>query len=405
MNVKKIIISISFLSITLATLAQDLTPFHHKNGKHGYKDQAEKIIVEPTYDRARKFSEGLALVTLNGKFGFIDNTGSEVIPLKYKDASSFHDGLASVMGNDYKFGYINQEGKELIPLKYQIAKDFSEGLGSVSLDGKNGFIDKKGNEVIPLQYDYADSFSEGLAKVSQNQKKGFIDKNNKIVIPLKYDFAFSFSEGFAGVKQFDKFGFIDKTGKEVIALKYDVVYSFSEGLAQVERNGKCGFIDKTGREAVPVKYDRVYSGFYEGKAIVKLGDRTFSIDKNGKLIGRYPVPHTALIGYKSGVPKSIEISKGVPSDIDSIMIKPLIMDYNYNGNFDKTDEYVVKRFTLQRVGSVGAPFGGNVMKMKGSYLQKGYSYWLSNVEVYHVKKDGTLESMNPSEMGLSFKIQ
>src|SRR5690606_23632207 len=47
-----------------------LTPFEGANGKYGYKDQSGNVIVEPNYDFAYEFSEGLAGVHVLGiRFG------------------------------------------------------------------------------------------------------------------------------------------------------------------------------------------------------------------------------------------------------------------------------------------------------------------------------------------------
>lgn len=67
--------------------------------KFGYKVD-EKIIIEPKYEMAHDFNEGLGLVQLNGGYGFIDSYGTVVIPLKYKTADNFIGGLAKVELNE-----------------------------------------------------------------------------------------------------------------------------------------------------------------------------------------------------------------------------------------------------------------------------------------------------------------
>ena len=281
---------------------------YSEGDKWGYRTQDGEIIVEPKYNFASYFHEGLAAVRTNGifgfnkKFGYINEKGEKVIPFKYDDALNFSEGLAPVRTNGIlglykKWHYIDKTGKKVIPFKYDEASSFSEGLADVRKgnreNGKWGYIDKTGHEVVPFKYDYASSFSEGLAYVRKGNwedgKWGYIDKTGKIIIPFEYDGAHRFSEGLALVRignSIDgKWGYIDKAGHEVVPFKYDDAESFSEGLAAVKKgdwvNGKWGFINKRGQELIAIKYDDARS-FYNGRGEVKLNGTWIKVDKNGK---------------------------------------------------------------------------------------------------------------------------
>ncbi len=82
-----------------------------KNGKHGFIDANNNVIIPHVYDTVGSFNEGLAYVKKNGKYGFINKRGKQVIPCKYDDAFSFFLGLAFVTINE-KDGFINKEGVE-----------------------------------------------------------------------------------------------------------------------------------------------------------------------------------------------------------------------------------------------------------------------------------------------------
>ena len=116
------------------------------------------------YDDIDCLSDGLARVSLNGKWGFIDNTDKVVIPLNYDWVGSFSEGLAAVRQNG-KYGFIDKTGKVVVPLNYDSAEPFSEGLVAVRQNGKWGFIDNTGKVVIPLKYDWVGSFYNGVAGV------------------------------------------------------------------------------------------------------------------------------------------------------------------------------------------------------------------------------------------------
>lgn len=62
-------------------------------GKWGFVDKNGSIIINPTFDYAYNFSEGIAAVKIGGKYGFINTTGVLIVPCEYDDVeSSFEDG-------------------------------------------------------------------------------------------------------------------------------------------------------------------------------------------------------------------------------------------------------------------------------------------------------------------------
>ena len=157
---------------------------------------------------------------------------------------------------------------------------------------KYGFMDSSGTViVIQPKYDEVFDFSEGLAAVKLNKKFGYIDKTGKEVIPFIYKDAFPLSEGLARVRLDLNWIFVDNTGKEIISCeKYIDVSCFNEGYARVGIFKKIfslkylyGFIDKTGKEVTPCQYDEA-SSFTDGKALVKIKNEEFYIDKSGNRI-------------------------------------------------------------------------------------------------------------------------
>ena len=64
--------------------------------KYGFIDKSGKVVIEPQFDNAEPFSEGLACVEKDGKWGFIDKSGKMVIEPQFDGASDFSEGLAKV---------------------------------------------------------------------------------------------------------------------------------------------------------------------------------------------------------------------------------------------------------------------------------------------------------------------
>ncbi|MEO0020342.1 MAG: WG repeat-containing protein [candidate division WOR-3 bacterium] len=71
--------------------------------KWGYIDKTGNLVINPQFDDAWSFSEGLAVVQIGDKLGYIDKTGNLVISPQFAFASAFSEGLAAVM-IDFKCG-------------------------------------------------------------------------------------------------------------------------------------------------------------------------------------------------------------------------------------------------------------------------------------------------------------
>jgi hypothetical protein len=332
--------------------------------KYGFIDKRGTVVIEPRYDTAGVFSEGLAAVGFrvddaesnfkqkyfdpfegitdvpSYKYGYIDKTGKMVIEPQFDTATDFSGGLAVVgfydeearfdensINNDtinlsvmlfgykygYTFGYIDRTGKVLVEPQFDSASDFSGGMACVSIDGKYGYIDTKGKLVVPLRYDYdSGDFSEGFAVVGLEEKHGFIDNTGKMITEIKFDRANDFCDGLARVRIEGKDGYIDNTGNFVIDAKFDAAWNFSEGLARVRIEDKYGFIDKTGQQVIGPQFDRAWF-FYDGLAPVMFYDKwRFKeewgyIDKTGNIVitpkyysAKSFVDGKAYVGTESG---------------------------------------------------------------------------------------------------------
>ena len=165
-----------------------------ENGKTGFRDLDNKIVIEPQFDNAEMFSEGYSSVQVGKKYGLIDETGKFVLPLDtYEFLGSVHNGLASFRASN-KYGFINAKGQVKIKPQFDWVGDFSEGLCVVRNDngkigtGKYGYIDTTGKVVIDLKFQYANSFENGRAKFEINNLWGAIDKSGKIIEPATHKY-------------------------------------------------------------------------------------------------------------------------------------------------------------------------------------------------------------------------
>ena len=203
----------------------------------------------------------------------------------------------------------------IVECKYDSVLDFNEGMAGVILsdkinsynetlkDRQCGFINKIGTETIPLIYSYTRSFLNNKSIVGvcgsnynsiiQNLEHGCIDINGNVVIQFKYVYFYDFYDSIAvaynGKNDSDHgWGCLDIFGNKIISFgKYESIglswfsteerdwffglNRFYNGNAIVRIGNRVGFINNNGIEITPVKYDSAYC-FNEGYAAVGLGE-------------------------------------------------------------------------------------------------------------------------------------
>ena len=83
-------------------------------------------IGSQTFEDAKAFADhSYAAVKIGGKWGFVDKEGNIKIEPQFNDARSFSNGLAAVKIDD-KWGFIDEDGTVCIEPAFYDAKDFNE---------------------------------------------------------------------------------------------------------------------------------------------------------------------------------------------------------------------------------------------------------------------------------------
>lgn len=102
-----------------------------QSDKFGYLDATGKVVIEPQFDRAFPFEEGLAIVGVGDRFGYLRKDGSYAISPRYPGARPFEGEYAIVGLGSYfteeegrGLGLIDRAGREIL------ARDY----GSIVLD-------------------------------------------------------------------------------------------------------------------------------------------------------------------------------------------------------------------------------------------------------------------------------
>ena len=139
-------------------LGKDTLVCYSDGKKRGYFSMnTGKVVIEPKYDRAWVFSDGLASVEENGFIKFIDGTGKVIIDQKMPyihnmEGYVFHYGYCVVDTDDGELcGLIDKTGKVVLEKEYSsISPTNDVEMWRVTKGKENGLLDKDLKTIVPL---------------------------------------------------------------------------------------------------------------------------------------------------------------------------------------------------------------------------------------------------------------
>ncbi len=312
MKASKILLFIVVSLMTLSSFAQgeDLIPFKSvENGKWGYKNDKGMVAINPQYDEANPFSEGIAVIGVwkneeKMKHGMIDSKGSVVIEPDYDYGIAYHNGFF-ILDNyivDEKGNYSKVKGSKTHDGEYCFTElHWLRGSNlAVVIDRDYNYKERRkvikdsylirldGTFVRQLDNDwcidyYLGVFSDPPRFVCSSFSLSSDGYNDGLCLINKGSYCVTGSSGY-GVS-----GYIDTTGKTVIKPQFRYAHPFSEGLASVchkKDTYNKGYIDTNGRWAIKPQYS--YAGdFKNGLAFAYSIDFVGFIDKKGNVVYDY----------------------------------------------------------------------------------------------------------------------
>ncbi len=156
------------VSVAETALSPGLYPVAQSDepgAKFGYVDENLKIALDFQYDRAYKFSEGLAAVSQSGHWGYINPSGGVEVNYEYDSVGdgiySFRNGLVPVTKNA-KYGIIDRHGKIAVEFEFDKILQGTGGKYIASKDGKWGLL-----TVDEQIFAAADTTTQPLTRESQ----------------------------------------------------------------------------------------------------------------------------------------------------------------------------------------------------------------------------------------------
>lgn len=153
----------------------------------GFINRKGKYAIKPNHESVGSFSDGVAPVKIDGKWGYMDKSENVVLPAIYQWATTFSEGLALVsrrLTRGERLRYIDRNGRIAIKVntKLQWPALFSDGMAAVNLRGKWGYINSRGTMKIKPRFLEAEPFRHGIALVRDADGARYIDKHGKVVI-------------------------------------------------------------------------------------------------------------------------------------------------------------------------------------------------------------------------------
>jgi len=267
-------------------IAKDLLiPVSSNGEKWGYINAKGNYVINPQFDDAGFFNDGLAKVKSGGKTGYINTKGAYIIPATFKDGTAFNDGLAFVVADGGYPTCIDKSGNtKFVFNEAEYVSVFSEGTAVfITEDGKYGFVDRAKKITTNPQFKVVGSFSEGKASFYDGEQWGYINTDGSYAINPQFDGAYQFSNGLAAIKQGTTFGYVNKDGKLVINPQFANVSSFSDGLAAAKRGNKYGYINKGEKWVIDSEFERA-GDFMGGIAPVYNKGKWGFINRKGKYV-------------------------------------------------------------------------------------------------------------------------
>jgi|GEM_PF-4994927 len=290
------------------------------DGRWGYIDRSGKLLVEPTLQQAKTFTEdGIARYQKDDKWGFVRVDGSYLTPPMYADVGYFSHGLAAVKEGK-AWHYIDINGQQAFAATFAAAHGFNAlGVAAAAKksEGKLGLINRQGKWVVKPSYDEVRRFSQsGAAGARKGQRWGIVDSSGSwIVKPQYYQFGYFDESGIAELRiEFGRGGVISDEGEMLFDLGDTKAYA-------MEYSSKCGVLHHQFEGPV------VFHSLANGEPIDELNKSKYQLASEVDQQCRMFVLHTGTDGW------SRMQTDGTRHDLDKQVLEPYFNESSQPATF------------------------------------------------------------------------
>lgn len=230
------------LLVSSGSYSQDINTYlipYRQGDLWGYATPDKQIVIQPKYNEANWFSEGLASVRVGNKFGYVNTAGTMVIPAKYTIAKAFRKGYvpkadnaagdtvifagASTKADGYEI-CINQKGVTLLKCPAINENTVEENKGPVQT------ISKQKTYSLPASEGYFDKVVDDYKAEGSDETFYVAIKNNL-------------------------YGVINSKFEPIVPYEYNSIKVFKGGMGnwlEVMKNGMYGVLNAKGQATIPV---------------------------------------------------------------------------------------------------------------------------------------------------------
>lgn len=139
--------------------------------KWGYITKAFRFRIDPSFEDARDFHNGMAAVKHQGKWGFITAAKRWAVDPVYDEVDDFDDAVHS---GDFEEGKRERDER--------VGRDLSTAslYAMVKRDGRWGYINRVANAGLEPQFKWAEPFFRGLARVERDGSFAYVGETGKV---------------------------------------------------------------------------------------------------------------------------------------------------------------------------------------------------------------------------------
>jgi hypothetical protein len=294
-----------------------LLPFFQA-GMFGYMDSSGLIVVEPVYESAFMFHEGLGRVRLNGKYGFLNSKGNLVISNYHQEATDFSSGFSVVSENNV-MGAIDKRGNTVVPIAYDSISIADENMFVYYSKGLCGYVTRDGFQVTQARFLECGVFRNGVSVFRDSSGYGLTDNTGKVLMNGFSELRFLGDDRYAAIND-NGAALYDNKGNALTKHVFDGLGSFSEGLSAASVDGKLGFLDTAGKTRIPFIF-RQRDGFPENSSMsgglvpVSLVEAVGVADSQGNILIADAFENVVLVGsgaaavYENDVCRMMHVTK------------------------------------------------------------------------------------------------